>query len=178
MRIGLITDTHIPEVIKTLPPQVFLAFQGVDLILHAGDIYQVPVLDELATIAPEMAARGDDDYGDVVQDQRVKLKHVFKLGEQTLWLVHERPLHLTAAWPTDYPYQTDGDLPDIVVFGHEHRVVVQRHNDILFINSGSPTCLNYQRGLGTVGILDTNSGHPEPQILHLQPGIDMGCLPS
>jgi len=178
MRLGLITDTHIPEVTSTLPPEVLLALQGVDLILHAGDIYQLSVLDELAAIAPVMAARGDDDYGEVVHDQRVQTKHVLKLGERTLWLVHEKPLHLTAAWPMDYPHRADGDLPDIVVFGHEHRVVVQRHNGILFINSGSPTCLNYQRGLGTMGILDISSGDIAPRIIDLRTGVDTGYLPS
>ncbi len=39
MRIGLLSDTHVPEVEKELPPQVTKAFQGVDLILHTGDIF-------------------------------------------------------------------------------------------------------------------------------------------
>ncbi len=42
MRIGLITGTHIPDTERDLPPQVFGIFRGVDLILHAGDIYGPP----------------------------------------------------------------------------------------------------------------------------------------
>ena len=61
MRIGLISDTHIPHDAKAIPPQVKEVFRGVDLILHAGDIYLSSVLDELEEIAPVLAARGDDD---------------------------------------------------------------------------------------------------------------------
>ena len=62
MRIGLISDTHIPDVARAIPRNVSRAFSGVDLILHAGDIQLASVLDELERIAPVLAARGDDDY--------------------------------------------------------------------------------------------------------------------
>lgn len=169
MRIGLLSDTHIPDAEKALPPQVREAFRGVDLILHAGDIYIPSVLDELQRIAPVLAAEGDDDYGDTSADERVKPKHILELQGQTLWLVHIRP----------YPYmslsrqsrhsegQDTHDIPDIVVFGHEHRTVAQRYGDILFVNPGSPTFLYYRRGLGTVGILDIGSGEAQVRILQL-----------
>ncbi len=57
MLIGLISDTHIPWAVKELPPEVGEAFRGVDLILHAGDIYSHAVLDELERIAPVLAAK-------------------------------------------------------------------------------------------------------------------------
>jgi len=56
--IGLISDTHIDYPSASLPPQVKEAFQGVDLILHAGDIWIPSVLDDLETVAPVMAAWG------------------------------------------------------------------------------------------------------------------------
>ena len=51
MRIGLVSDTHIPEVAPAIPGQIAQAFRVVDLILHAGDIYVSSVLDELEYIA-------------------------------------------------------------------------------------------------------------------------------
>jgi len=93
MRIGLISDTHIPEVAQALPPEVVQAFRGVELILHAGDIYVPAVLDELELIAPVVAAEGDDDYYSVITDERVKGKHILKLEGQTIWLVHENPYY-------------------------------------------------------------------------------------
>ena len=52
MKIGLISDTHIPQACEHLPPEVFDAFRGVDLVMHAGDVYVNRVLDELSAIAP------------------------------------------------------------------------------------------------------------------------------
>ena len=63
LRIGLISDTHIPEARDELWPQVFDVFKGVDLILHAGDIHDLIVLDQLADIAPLWAARGNGEDG-------------------------------------------------------------------------------------------------------------------
>ena len=169
MLIGLLSDTHIPDIEKALPAEVLNAFRGVELILHAGDIYVPSVLDDLERIAPVLAARGDDDYGDTLTDKRVKSHHVLKLEGQTLWLIHERPYpyRFPSLQASNPPGQRDPDAPDIVVFGHEHRTVVQDSGAILFINPGSPTFLHYRRGLGTIGILSIDSGQPQVQILQL-----------
>lgn len=162
MRLGLISDTHIPEVAQELPPQIAEIFRGVDLILHCGDIYDPFVLDELERTAPVLAAMGDDDPYVTRKDSRVKRKHVLKIEGHTLWLVHEKPAsHVLAS------QQKEHDNPDIVIFGHEHATLVQRHDGVLFVNPGSPTFLNYQRGPGTVGILDIDSDEAQASILQL-----------
>lgn len=162
MRIGLLSDTHIPSDARELPPQVKEVFRGVDLILHAGDIYLVSVLDELECIAPTLAAMGDDDpMATIGADHRTKGKHVLKLGNQTLWLTHERP------YIDMISLQQREHNPDIVVFGHTHHTLVQRYGGVLYVNPGSPTFLNYRVGLGTVGILDIESGKAEADIIQL-----------
>jgi uncharacterized protein len=168
--IGLISDTHIPEVEKHLPPEVIQAFQGVDLILHAGDIYSPSVLDELERVAPVLAAAGDDDSGETLKDPRVKEKQIFKLSGYTIWLVHMRPYHIaTPWWRNQHPAgKSNGeDAPDIVIFGHEHTTVVEELHNVLYINSGSPTFLHYQRGLGTAGILELQDHQREARIFDL-----------
>jgi len=169
MRIGLISDTHIPEVEKALPPQVMEAFRDVDLILHAGDIYITSVLDELENIAPVLAARGDDDYGNVVADKRVKEKHILNLDGQTLWLIHEKRDFdiFTYQVSKNYQEQDRQNPPDIVVFGHYHHTFVQHDRGVLLVNPGSPTFLNYRRGLGTVAILNIESGEADVHIVQL-----------
>ncbi|MCI0782007.1 MAG: metallophosphoesterase family protein, partial [Chloroflexi bacterium] len=52
VRVGVISDTHNPSVGVEPPPEVAIAFQGVDVILHAGDIYVPSCLDWLEAIAP------------------------------------------------------------------------------------------------------------------------------
>ncbi|MBI2957828.1 MAG: metallophosphoesterase family protein [Chloroflexi bacterium] len=169
LRIGLVTDTHIPDVAKALPPELATAFKGVDLIMHAGDIYSLTVLDDLARIAPVFAARGDDDAASTLSDERVKDKHVFQIGGKTVWLVHERPyLYETRiAGPGPGATGTENKKPDVVVFGHEHSVTVREHSGVLWVNSGSPTFLRYNYGLGTVGILEIDSGVAKAEIRQL-----------
>jgi len=172
MRIGLLADTHIPQAREELPPEVMEAFRGVSLILHAGDIYIPSVLDDLQRIAPVLAARGDDDHLSTLTDKRVKEKHILELEGQTLWLIHARPDYgmdpygLSSWWQSLLSPGQDRK-PNIVIFGHGHRTVVQHLDNILFVSPGSPTFLGYRRGLGTVGILDINSGEADVRILQL-----------
>ena len=85
MKIGLIADTHIPEACDRLPAGVFEAFRGVDLVMHAGDVYVNRVLDELAEIAPVIAAIGNGDEGldghrfKLEPDERVKIAHLLEV---------------------------------------------------------------------------------------------------
>lgn len=168
MRIGLLADTHIPEAREALPMEVIDAFRGVDLILHAGDIYILSVLDDLECIAPVLAASGDDDYGVTLADKRVKRIHVMELEGKTLWLGHERYfLQSHLMQNKNRQEQDDHGNPHIIVFGHEHRPVMEHVGDILYVNPGSPTYLDYRRGLGTVGILTIGSGRADVSILSL-----------
>jgi uncharacterized protein len=159
MRIGLLSDTHIPEAADALPVEVLDAFYGVDLILHAGDIYMIDVLNDLERIAPVLAASGDDDYGTTLADRRVKSIHVLEIEGKKLWLGHDR--HHLRIWSLN-------EDPDIVVFGHEHRPVNEIVGKAMYINPGSPTYQDYQRGLGTVAILTIKSGQAKVDIIKLQ----------
>lgn len=169
MRIGLLSDTHIPQVEKKLPATLTEAFQGVDLILHAGDIYTPSVLDDLELIAPVFAAMGDDDYDieETVADKRVKEMHILELEGQTLWLVHVQPYYLKTNGEQNGSNSAQDGMPNIIVFGHAHYPMAKRVDNILYINPGSPTFLHYRRGLGTVGILDIDSDKADARILQL-----------
>src|SRR3972149_98368 len=173
MRIGLISDTHIPWEVAKVPTEVLEAFRGVELILHGGDIYSHSVLDDLEQLAPVYAALGDDDYPG--EDKRVAERHILKVGGKTIYLTHEGPYNFltsTAGLPLWWrnkisPGEGEYVNPDIIVVGHEHRVIVENFNGMLYINPGSPTLLHYKKGLGTVGILELNGGEPHVDIIHL-----------
>lgn len=164
MLIGLISDTHIPEVTKALPPEVFEVFKGVDLILHAGDIYVLSVLDHLERLAPVLAARGDDDYG--LRDQRVEEVRNLTLDGLTLWLSHTSYAWVTGSerYPLRDQFKKD---PDIIVSGHTHKASMEKHNGILFISPGSATFPNYQLKLGTVALLTIDAGKVDARIVQL-----------
>ena len=171
MLIGLLSDTHIRVPgshaplsqlsTNALPPQIKEAFQGVGLILHAGDIYTLPILDELESIAPILAAEGDDDPFEIMNDKRVKSKHIITVEGTTIGLAHHWEM-----WSWD-----EHEKPlDVVVFGHLHKASLENHGDIFWVNPGSPTFPSYQYKLGTVALLRVNSGKAEAQIIQLQGG--------
>ncbi len=61
VKIGVVADTHVGETLPVLPESVLAALAGSDLILHAGDITCLSVLDRLGEIAPVVAVQGDHD---------------------------------------------------------------------------------------------------------------------
>jgi len=164
MKIGVISDTHVPDVAEAVPSEVIEIFRGVDLILHAGDIYIASVLDELQEIAPVLAARGDDDFP--LDDERVQEIQRFKLEGLDFYMIHSSEF-----WARDVikcPEKHDLEkAPDVVIFGHTHRYIIQNVNDSLLINPGSPTFPRYQYRLGTVCLLEVVNGKADAQIVKL-----------
>ena len=168
MRIGIISDTHIPQQVDSLPPQLNEVFAGVDLILHAGDICAPSVLDELERISPVLAALGDDDHF-TVYDARATQDHRLTIGGQRLWLTHNLPRLPRNDWhkgisPLD-PYT---DTTDIIVFGHTHIPRIDYYKHILLIGPGSATLPSYAPKPGTVAILTILDGRAEANILQLE----------
>ncbi len=174
MLIGLISDTHIavPEI--TLPPQIKEAFRGVDLILHAGDIWISSALDELQSIAPVIAAWGDDDMEvDLGGDKRMLTGHTLHLDGITLWLTHIKPRYGLISPPDDwYPSRPKNEDPEeppqVVVSGHTHFPGIENYKGVLLVNPGSATMPSYVPKLGTVALLNISSGRAEARILPLE----------
>lgn len=183
LRIGLISDTHIPEARPRLWDQIFHAFDGVDMILHAGDIHEFHVLDDLERIAPVFAARGNGEDGSAgrpVQpdDPRVKYAWLMELEGVHVGLTHyvpvpERPPNMTMArWiERFFPEQR----PDVIVSGDTHRHAIEWVDGIYCVNPGSPTYPhNYDTQLGTLGFLTLDDGRAEASIWQL---VDHGIEP-
>lgn len=169
VRIGLISDTHIANSREELYPQVYQAFAGVDLILHAGDIYILPVLDRLAAIAPVLAARGNGDWA-LPEDPRLKHAHVAQLDGLRIGLTHdlllpEMPPQFTLERFVERRF---GGAVDVIVFGDTHVAQLEVMKGMLLVNPGSATLpSNYQKRLGTVGILEIVDGRPRAWLIPL-----------
>ncbi len=175
MLLGLISDTHLLNG-SGLPPEIDSIFRGVDLILHAGDIYGTSVLDRLEQIAPVLGVIGDEDFF-TQPDSRLKEEHLFDVGGLTLWLVHQLPLDclrlLAVGSESEMLEQVSRrcqTVPDIIVFGDTHRHLVKSIGDILFINPGSPTMPNHMPGAGTVALLSIGTGQSEVHLVGLTSG--------
>jgi len=135
MKIGLLSDTHIPKRAKHLPRAVVEAFAGVDLILHAGDWQTLDVYEALQEIAPVEGVAGNVDGDELVQKfgkvkrfvwhgVRVGLVHGDGEGKTT----EKRALAAFADDPVD-----------LIVFGHSHIPLVRTVGDTTLFNPGSPT---------------------------------------
>lgn len=176
IRVGLISDTHIPEARRELWPQVWDAFADVDYILHAGDIHELHVIDRLAEIAPTYGARGNGEEGSggrPVQPQHPLLREAWtvEIGGLRIGLTHDVPIpeyppHLTLERAmTRYFGRTD---LDVLVYGDTHVEAIDVVNGTLCVNPGSPTYPhNLETQLGTIGFLDIRDGVPEATIWQL-----------
>lgn len=140
MRIGVISDTH-----GQLDPHIFDLFEGVDHILHAGDIGDEDILVELAVIAPVTAVAGNIDgfcCGSAGEFARAQL------GGQRFLLTHilDRPHHLRH----EVRRELASSPADVVVFGHSHLPHDERVDGLWFFNpaSAGPRRFDYPRSVG------------------------------
>lgn len=161
LRIGVIADTHVPVRARHLPEEVFTYFKGVDLILHAGDIIDRVVLDDLLSLAPVRAVRGNCDPPLVFDGHRLPRQRLVEIAGWRIGLIHGDGSRRTVeqAWhELTTAYQ---DL-DAVVFGHSHQPYVERRDGVLLFNPGSAADRRRQPQC-SVGIITVGEGRLEAE---------------
>ncbi len=155
MRIGVVADTHVGEHLPVLPPEIPELLAGVDLILHAGDLTDTVVLEELGRVAEVVAVRGNhDEEGGLghlprdvlvrVGDARIGLTHghrsaAVELPAAALSLVAGRPVLLGFGTAMRRRF----DRVDCVVTGHLHLPIHRRVGGALLFSPGAvyqPEC--------------------------------------
>ena len=120
MRIGIISDTH-----GLLRPEAERALQGVELIVHAGDVGDPEILAKLKRIAPVFAVRGNVDTSPWAQELPVTT--VVEADGASFYVLHNlRELDL----------RPDGAKFDFVISGHTHQPEQAEKNGVLYINPG------------------------------------------
>lgn len=153
MRIGLISDTH-----GRLRPEVFTLLEGVDRIIHAGDIGPVELLAELEAIAPVTAVWGNTDGFDV--RERVPEVASLDLSGRRIVVLHghqvgsPNPANLRAAQPE----------ADIIVYGHTHRPLVDADRSLV-VNPGSAGAARF--GIPPSVAVLTLDGEPAVRLIEL-----------
>lgn len=137
MKVGIISDTHVPGAASSLPPAVFNIFRGAELILHAGDIVELSVLEELRAIAPVEAVAGNMDGSEL--QIRLPRKKVLSIGKFMVGLIHGK----FRIDEQKEMIRREFDDVDLIVYGHSHTPFWGRVGDVLFLNPGSPTDNRY-----------------------------------
>lgn len=164
--VGLISDTHSAGSGTDLPDVVLETLQGVDLILHCGDLECLGVLDYLESVAPVLAVRGYEDPTEP-GDRLAQSTRVVQIEDVRIGMVHD------IQWPTpripttadgtglafppgksaDIVARKFGEPVDVVLFGDTHEELVCWHDGTLFVNPGSPTYPGRRHKPGTLGTL-------------------------
>lgn len=121
LRIGLISDTH-----GLLRPEVLDFLRGSDHILHAGDICTPDILEQLRTLAPVTAVRGNNDRGDWAD--QVLASETMKFGDVFVHMLHDL---------SDLDLDPEGAGIAVVISGHSHKPLVDRRGSVLYVNPGS-----------------------------------------
>lgn len=133
--IGVISDTHMPKRALALPKEVWDGLQGVELILHAGDLADESVLTELEKIAPVYAVHGNIDPPELkakLPEKRIIEYKGFRIG-----LTHGAGEYGSTLGRVMDAFR-DEEL-HAIVFGHSHKPYNERINGTLIFNPGSPT---------------------------------------
>jgi putative phosphoesterase len=165
MRIGILSDTHLPNLIRHLDelgPEIATFFSTVELILHSGDLTSPMVLDWLESFAPVVCTTGNNDP---IVDSRCKEVEILDLHGWRLGMVHSlrrgfRPMaELQQLFPT--PVQ-------IMIAGDTHYEVLECREGVVVLNSGSPTFPHHKDlRLGTVGLLELAPGRLHAEVVVL-----------
>jgi uncharacterized protein len=119
--IGVISDTH-----GLLRPEAIEVLDGVDLILHAGDVGSRPIIDALQALAPVRAIRGNVDRG--IWADGLSETEIVEIDDQLVYVLHDiGQLNLD---PAAAGFR-------VVVYGHSHEPSVSEKGGVVYLNPGS-----------------------------------------
>ena len=124
MLIGLISDTH-----GLMRPEVYAAFEGVELILHGGDVGGQRILSELGSIAPVHAVYGNTDSPG---EPGLRAEVSLGLGGLIVHLSHGHELGRPTVERLLQRYDAD-----VIVYGHTHKPLIERAGSRLVVNPGA-----------------------------------------
>ena len=120
-KIGLISDTH-----GLLREEALDALRGSELIIHAGDVGDLNILEALREIAPVVAVRGNVDTAEWAKS--LPETAVLEAGAVNIYVLHD--LNALDLDPTAAGFQ-------VVVIGHSHKPGRSERNGVVYINPGS-----------------------------------------
>jgi uncharacterized protein len=148
--IGLISDTH-----GLVRPQALQALQGVDLVIHAGDIGTPEVMDALKRIAPLVAIKGNNDRGSWARS--LPDTKLVKISAAQLYVIHN--VKELDCDPVARGIQ-------VVISGHSHKPSVVHREGVLYVNPGSAGPRRFKLPVA-VGKLHMNRLNVKAEIIEL-----------
>jgi uncharacterized protein len=151
VRIGLISDTH-----GLLRPEACEFLQGCDHIIHAGDIDEPRVLEELESICSVTAVRGNNDKG--AWSRKIAESEVVELGGKLIYVIHDISM-------IDVDPQAANI--DVVIYGHSHKPLIEQREGVLYINPGSAGPRRFKLPVSVAEIV-VSRGRIEPRVFEIE----------
>jgi putative phosphoesterase len=160
VKVSIISDTHIPKASPELPRELLDALSGSDLIIHAGDLVEMSVLDELQAIAPVAAVSGNMDKPEV--SSVLPEKRVMEVEGKVIGVIHGwgPPMGIERRVLSRF------SGVDVVVFGHTHKPLVESRKGVLLVNPGTPNDRRFSSRL-SYAVLTIENGELRPEIVFL-----------
>ncbi len=150
MLIGVISDTH-----GLLRPEALEVLRDSGHIIHAGDVGNAEILDELRAIAPVTAVRGNVDRGNWAR--ALPKTEVVEFGRASIYVVHVLD---------DLDVKPEAAGFAAVIFGHSHLPRRETRNGVLYFNPGSAGPRRFRLPV-TVGRLMVEDGGLRGEIINL-----------
>ena len=149
-RVLVVSDTHVPTIAQRVPEKILAEALACDLIIHAGDIVSSRTLENLVSLRPVEAVRGNMDFPEVAS--KLPLSRVLRVGKWRVGITHGHE-----GRGVDTPDRALNMFPrgevHCVVFGHSHVQLREEREGVLMFNPGSPVA--GRGGLGnSYGILE------------------------
>lgn len=153
MKIGVISDTHISSRHEHIPGIILDVFKQMDIVMHAGDMVDLSVIDELKSVCPKVVAVAGNMDPEAVR-KKYPEKEILEISGYRVGLMHGcgSPLNLVELLKNVFKE----DKPDIIVFGHSHKPMNEFIDGVLFFNPGSAT--DFSAEYNSYGIIEINEG--------------------
>jgi len=150
--VGVISDTH-----GLVRPEAVEALKGSELIIHAGDVGDPRVLEELGRVAPVVAVRGNNDRG--AWAEALPEYEAFEVNKAFVYVLHDlKELDIA---PAAAGFR-------VVVSGHSHKPLAEERRGVLYLNPGSAGPRRFKLPV-TVARLTLEGGDARAEIVNLLP---------
>jgi putative phosphoesterase len=121
LRVGLLSDTH-----GLLRPEARSFLIGSDYIIHGGDVGAAEILEELSSIAPLIAVRGNNDKA--AWGAELPEHELVRIGDLFVYVLHDL---------AELDIEPRAAEVSVIVSGHSHKPAISKRDEVLYVNPGS-----------------------------------------
>jgi hypothetical protein len=150
LKIGVVSDTH-----GLFRPEARAFLAGCDSIIHAGDVGDAAILDELSAMAPLIVVRGNNDKGRWAD--RLPTTELVRLGDVFAYVIHDL---------AELDIEPEAAGVKVVISGHSHRPRIEWRGAVLYLNPGSCGPRRFKLPISAAE-LDISDGAVTPRTIDL-----------